>query len=353
MGDREDKLSKAREQLKKFRKKKQILNDPSKVPESVQSTGSSASSPLIFQVSCNPEPLPLVTTFDAVAEPPVPVQDVRVPNIGAAPTSPPAARLSSYFGDPSQDNVTGFEEISSAVPDVSNSILTVPQNNGIDVHANPVSDVQDEKFCTEVENIVTVSSDDVQPCHALLVTGETTSEQASSVSSYFESTNIAQTSPTSANTSNSFQQTSSPTLQLQSAALESSSTLSTSTAYSSHNSALEQPTLSHESSNVEADHETVVLEQLCIEDHVIVDDPNMPPSSTLTVTAEQRTDILPQSTLPDPAASTSSTVSLVDSADKITEVQEQVEVRLVPDTTMDSKVETLEQLIQLLMIYTS
>merc|ERR1711909_44280 len=159
--------------------------------------------------------------------------------------------------------------------------------------------------------------------------------------------------PTSANTSNSFQQTSSPTLQLQSAALESSSTLSTSTASSSLSSALEQPTLSHESSNVEDNHETVVLEQLCIEDHVMVDDPKMPPSSTLTVTAEQRTDILPQSTLPDPAASTSSTVSLVDSADKITEVQEQVEVRLVPDTTMDSKVETLEQLIQLLMIYTS
>jgi len=345
MGDREDKLSKAREKLKKFRKKKQILNDPSKVPESVQSTGSSASSPLIFQVSCNPEPLPLVTTFDAVAEPPVPVQDVRVPNIGAAPTSPPAARLSSYFGDPSQDNVTGFEEISSAVPDVSNSILTVPQNNGIDVHANPVSDVQDEKFCTEVENIVTVSSDDVQPCHALLVTGETTSEQASSVSSYFESTNIAQTSPTSANTSNSFQQTSSPTLQLQSAALESSSTLSTSTASSSHNSALEQPTLSYESSNIEANHETV-HEQLCIEDHVTVDDPNMPPNSTLAFTAEHRTDIAPQLTLPHPAASTSPTVSLVDSADKLTEVQEQV-------TTMDSKVETLEQLIQLLMIYTS
>jgi len=333
MGDREDKLSKAREKLKKFRKKKQILNDPSKVPESVQSTGSSASSPLIFQVSCNPEPLPLVTTFDAVAEPPVPVQDVRVPNIGAAPTSPPAARLSSYFGDPSQDNVTGFEEISSAVPDVSNSILTVPQNNGIDVHANPVSDVQDEKFCTEVENIVTVSSDDVQPCHALLVTGETTSEQASSVSSYLESTNVAQTSPTLADPCNGLPQTSSPTLQLQSAALESSSTLSTSTASSSHNSALEQPTLSYESSNIEANHKTV-LEQLCIEDHATVDDPNLPPN------------IAPQLTLPHPAASTSPTDSLVDSADKLTEVQEQV-------TTMDSKVETFEQLIQLLMIYTS
>ena len=133
MGDREDKLSKAREKLEKFRKKKQKINEPSKATEGVQSTGSSASSPLIFQVACNiPDPpLPLVTPVDAVADPPVlPVQDVRVPNTEAEPTSPPAESLSSYFGVPSKDNVTGFEEISSAVPDVSNSIFSVPQNNG-------------------------------------------------------------------------------------------------------------------------------------------------------------------------------------------------------------------------------
>jgi len=340
MGDREDKLTKAREKLEKFRKKKQKLNDPFKVPESVQLTASSASSPLIFQVACNPEPFPLTPVVDAVAEPPVPVQDVHVPNIEAEPSSPPAASLSSYFGVPSQDNITAFEEISSAVPDVSNSILIVPQNNGIDFHTDSVSDVSVEQFCTEVESIVAGSSDDVQPCHALLVTEETTTEQLPSVSSsYFESTNAAQTL-TSADSGHGFPQISSLTVQLQSATLESSSPpVPAITASSSQNSAFVQSTLSYESSNVEVNHETV-LEKLCIEDPVMVDDLNMLPSST---TAEQRTDIPPLSTLPDLAASALSTVSL-DSADKLTEVQDQVEVRLVPDTAMDSRVETLEQL---------
>ena len=55
MGDREDKLSKAREKLEKFRKKKQKLLDPSKPAEDVQSNASSASSPVMFQMVNNPD----------------------------------------------------------------------------------------------------------------------------------------------------------------------------------------------------------------------------------------------------------------------------------------------------------
>ena len=88
MGDREDKLSKAREKLEKFRKKKQKLLEPA--AEDVQSNASSASSPVMFQMVNNPD--------TKSATPPVSQPHVEQPTFTAA--SPPAASLSSYFGGP-------------------------------------------------------------------------------------------------------------------------------------------------------------------------------------------------------------------------------------------------------------
>ena len=62
MGDWEDKLSKAREKLDKFRKKKQKLLDPTTSAEDVQSFASSASSPLMFQIVKNPNSVPSQTS---------------------------------------------------------------------------------------------------------------------------------------------------------------------------------------------------------------------------------------------------------------------------------------------------
>jgi len=96
MGDREDKLSKAREKLEKFRKKKNKLQEPATAPEDVQSNASSASSPLIFQTVNNPESKP--------STPPLSQTPIAA--------SPPAASLSSYFGVPANDVIsTGFETI--------------------------------------------------------------------------------------------------------------------------------------------------------------------------------------------------------------------------------------------------
>ena len=96
MGDREDKLGKAREKLEKFRKKKNKLQEPATAPEDVQSNASSASSPLIFQTVNNPESKP--------STPPLSQTPIAA--------SPPAASLSSYFGVPANDVIsTGFETI--------------------------------------------------------------------------------------------------------------------------------------------------------------------------------------------------------------------------------------------------
>jgi len=334
MGDREDKLSKAREKLEKFRKKKQKLNEPSKVLEDAQSTASSASSPLIFQVN-NPDPLPPAPPV-AVAKPPaIPVagQDVHVPDNKAPPTSPPAASLSSYFGVPSQDNASGFEEINSAVQDFSNLTFTAPPNVGNDFQTDPIS---------------------VDPLEDI------TSERQSSVSSYFECTNVTQTSTTSyflSDPSHHMPQTPSPTSQMPSAALVSASLLPAFTGSSSQSSASEQPTYSSKSLNsIDANHETVqtptaVLEQPCLMDPVPVFEsyPNMVPC-TLPVATDQRADppspsTLPDpapSTLPDPAPLTSSTFLMADSVDKLTEVQDHVEEVFEPDT-MSRKIHPLQQ----------
>ena len=61
-----------------------------------------------------------------VAEPESPAPFQEVPHNEAATISPPARSLSSYFGVPSQDHATGFEAISSAAPDASASIFSVP-----------------------------------------------------------------------------------------------------------------------------------------------------------------------------------------------------------------------------------
>eukprot|EP00092_Neocalanus_flemingeri_P006119 GFUD01006590.1.p1 GENE.GFUD01006590.1~~GFUD01006590.1.p1 ORF type:complete len:1188 (-),score=409.01 GFUD01006590.1:61-3624(-) len=98
MGDREDKLSKAREKLDKFRKKKQKLQDPTKVTEDVQSSASSASSPVMFQVVNNPSSVP----------PPFSQPPDQGTVSGVTPISPPAPCLSSYFGQ--SDAVVGETE---------------------------------------------------------------------------------------------------------------------------------------------------------------------------------------------------------------------------------------------------
>lgn len=90
MGDREDKLSKAREKLDKFRKKKQKLLDPTTSAEDVQSSASSASSPLMFQMVNNPNSVP--SQFSQI-----PDQEISSASAVAA-ISPPAANLASYFG---------------------------------------------------------------------------------------------------------------------------------------------------------------------------------------------------------------------------------------------------------------
>ena len=104
MGDREDKLSKAREKLEKFRKKKQKLLDPSKAAEDVQSNASSASSPVMFQMVNNPD-----------TKSPTPVYQSHVEQQSTDATtasSPPAASLSSYFGGPDiAVGETGFDVI--------------------------------------------------------------------------------------------------------------------------------------------------------------------------------------------------------------------------------------------------
>ena len=104
MGDREDKLSKAREKLEKFRKKKQKLLDPSKPAEDVQSNASSASSPVMFQMVNNPD-----------TKSPTPVSQPHVerqPTDATTASSPPAANLSSYFGGPDiAVGETGFDVI--------------------------------------------------------------------------------------------------------------------------------------------------------------------------------------------------------------------------------------------------
>eukprot|EP00092_Neocalanus_flemingeri_P022765 GFUD01024685.1.p1 GENE.GFUD01024685.1~~GFUD01024685.1.p1 ORF type:complete len:1211 (+),score=419.30 GFUD01024685.1:52-3633(+) len=98
MGDREDKLSKAREKLDKFRKKKQMLQDPTKVTEDVQSSPSSASSPVMFQEVNTPSSVP----------PPVTQPPDQGTVSGVTPISPPAPCLSSYFGQ--SDAVVGETE---------------------------------------------------------------------------------------------------------------------------------------------------------------------------------------------------------------------------------------------------
>ena len=104
MGDREDKLSKAREKLEKFRKKKQKLLDPSKPAEDVQSNASSASSPVMFQ---------MVNNLDTKSPTPVSQPHVEQQSTDATTaSSPPAASLSSYFGGPDiAVGETGFDVI--------------------------------------------------------------------------------------------------------------------------------------------------------------------------------------------------------------------------------------------------
>jgi len=165
MGDREDKLSKAREKLEKFRKKKQKLLDPSKPAEDVQSNASSASSPVMFQMVNNPDtksPTPVSQIH--VEQPTIAATSIAASPPAASPpaasppaASPPAASLSSYFGGPDTAvGETGFEVIlpSSVEGSGVNQDSTEVGNSGsVSTLAEEVKDPNDFQAVSSIQDV--------------------------------------------------------------------------------------------------------------------------------------------------------------------------------------------------------
>jgi len=221
MGDREDKLSKAREKLEKFRKKKQKVHDPAKYTEDTKSISSTASSPVMFRAENGiiPNASPVV-----VAKPEDTALSSAPPDNGGA-SSPPVASLSSYFGVVNTDcSATGFDEIIANAPapalNTNNSVFTLPPNVVEDFQVDTMSSV------TSIQE-------------------DSTTDRSSSVSSYFQSSIETQSMELCSGPQTD------PVIQVPISADQP--TLLTNTSSISPNSDLEPPMMFNESSSLEPD----------------------------------------------------------------------------------------------------